>query len=71
MKFLQIISFYNVVLSFSLREDTSLRLLNNLAPIESTFHFQKRNFIPSPIYLVSKMPWMDMSKLIDELLVYD
>ena len=71
MKFLQMISFYNVVLSVSMREDPSLRLLNNHAPIESTFHSQKRNFMPSPIYLVSKLPWLDMSKLIDELLVYD
>ena len=58
-----------MVTSMSLREDPSLVPIHISLP--SAMILQKRNFIPSPIYLVSKLPWLDMSKLIDELLVYD
>ena len=55
----------------SLREDPSPVPIGFYVSLPSAMSLQKRNFIPSPIYLVSKLPWLDMSKLIDELLVFD
>ena len=57
----------------SLRDDPSQRPHPpcNPVPTKSGYRSQKRNFIPSPIFLVSKLPWLDLSELIDELLVFD